>query len=132
MSKIGREESPILLIDGDKGRSHSLAMRLRLNGHKTELCSSGFQAIQLLESFGKEEKYALMIIVGDPDDMPGREILLLARGVVKKAALPILFCVPDGVSEKESLTFVDEGADLCVPRRAFGDLLEKIDLLKKK
>ena len=83
-SRLAFRKPPfILVIDGDKGRSQSLALRLRLNGHDVELCSSGFRAVHLLEA-EKSQPYALVLIGGDAEDMPGREVLLLARTIVKE------------------------------------------------
>lgn len=89
-----KKENVILIVDQNATRKNNLSSRLRMIGYSTELISSGFQTLSLLEK-SRDKKitnYRMVIIIGDSEDMPGREVLLLAREISKdKSKLPILY-----------------------------------------
>lgn len=97
-------------------------------GYSTELCSSGFQAIYLLEqSANLRKSYAIVLILGESEDMPGREVLLLARQVNEsKQKLPILYINKDRDPD-EILQIIKEGAnDYIVEGQSDSQIVAKI------
>ncbi len=125
------KEKTVLIIDTDKTHSNNISSRLRLSGYNTELCSSGFQALNLVESsVNTGRSYILAIISGDMEDMPGREILLLLRNVLPKDKLPILFFIPDENDTEEIVQIAEEGANDCVlATDNFQKVLSKVQIL---
>jgi CheY-like chemotaxis protein len=106
------KDNIVLIVDQNATRKNNLSSRLRMMGYTTELISSGFQAIHLLEQSEKLKKsYAIVIILGESEDMPGREVLLLSRQLVKnKNKLPILYINKDKDPD-EILQIIKEGAN---------------------
>jgi PleD family two-component response regulator len=105
-----------------------MSSRLRMMGYATEMSASGFQAIHLLEAAQKQKKsYRLILIVGDSEDMPGREILLLMRNINEsKKSLPILYVHKDKDPD-EILNIMKEGAnDYIVEGPNDGQIVTKI------
>ncbi len=105
----------ILLVDQNPTRRNNLSSRLRMLGYTIEIASSGFQALHLLEdsNFNKynQKRYRLVLVLDDSEDMPGREIMLLMREVVKeKNKLPILLGSGDNDPE-HILNIIKEGAN---------------------
>lgn len=107
-----KKENIVLIIDQNANRKNNLSSRLRMMGYSTELCSSGFQAVHLLEQSEKSKKtYSIVLIIGESEDMPGREILLLARQINdSKTKLPILYINKDKDPD-EILQIIKEGAN---------------------
>lgn len=107
-----KKENIVLIIDQNPTRRNNLSSRLRMMGYSTELSSSGFHSISLLEEAQKQKKfYRLILIVGEAEDMPGREILLLMRAInTSKTALPILYVNKDKDPD-EILNVIKDGAN---------------------
>lgn len=107
-----KKENIVLIIDQNANRKNNLSTRLRMIGYSTEISSSGFQAIHLLEQSEKSNKsYSIVLILGESEDMPGREILLLARQInSSKTKLPILYINKDKDPD-EILQIIKEGAN---------------------
>ena len=107
-----KKENIVLIIDQNPNRRNNLSSRLRMMGYSTELSSSGFHSISLLEEAQKQKKfYRLILIVGEAEDMPGREILLLMRAInTSKTALPILYVNKDKDPD-EILNVIKDGAN---------------------
>lgn len=124
-------KNTILLVDQNPTRRNNLSSRLRMMGYTIEIASSGFQAIHLLEDTQtnqyNKKRYRLILILGDSEDMPGREILLLMREIIKeKAKLPILLGNPDDDPEN-ILKMIKEGAnDYIVDMKNDGKIVNKI------
>ncbi len=129
-------QRPILIVDAHKMRAHNLSSRLRLNGHKTEICDSGFRALYLLESESEGQKngegppYLLLTISGDLKDMPGREVLLLARNLFDKKQMPILFFTEEKPKPELAQQMKTEGANACFSAEdSFQSILDRVQEL---
>lgn len=100
----------ILIIDEKAGRRNTLSTKLRMIGFQSEAISSGFQAIHLLE--GSEElkkKYIALIVAEQSEDMPGEEVVLLARALEPdKKKLPI-FAFLKQKDPEELLDLIQKG-----------------------
>lgn len=124
-----KKEVVVLIVDQNTNRKSNLSVRLRVSGYSTELTSSGFHAIHLLEKSLKSEQksYNIIIILGNSEDMPGREILLIMRTVIKdKKKLPILYVSNDDDPD-EILKIIHEGAnDYIVDSGSEGQILPKV------
>ena len=126
-----KNKNLLLLVDENPTRRNNLSSRLRMLGYGIEICSSGFQAIHLLEEtlLNKEsnKNYRLILVLDDSEDMSGREIMLLMRELVKdKAKLPILIGHPDDDPEN-ILKIIKEGAnDYIVDVKNDGKIITKI------
>ena len=106
---------PILIIDPQKARAHNFSSRLRLNGHKTEICASGFRALYLLETERESgPPYLMVTITGDMEDMSAREIVLLTRGLFPKEQLPILFFYTQKPKDDSLEQMQKDGTDTCL------------------
>ena len=81
------------------------------------------QTIHLLE----RNKYAALVIFGNLDDMPGLEILSLARISYSKTELPIIF-ISEGKDQEEVLNAFEFGANdiIVYSDKCFASLLEKL------
>ncbi len=126
-----KKENIVLIVDQDHTRKNNISSRLRMMGYSTELSSSGFQAISLLEESNTSSKvYKLVVIVGESEDMPGREILLLMRQVNdNKKRLPILFVNPEN-DPTHIIQVIKEGAnDYIVETQNDGQIVTKIQKL---
>ena len=117
------KSSEILLTDGDADRRNNFASRLRVQGHQVELSLEGFQTIHLIE----RNKYAALVIFGNLDDMPGLEILSLARVSCSKTDLPIVF-ISEGKDQEEVLNAFEFGANdiIVYSDKCFASLLGKL------
>lgn len=122
--KIFVVSQPGKVIDG-------ICSRLRTKGIGIELCTSGFQAISIIEKKVSREEllYDLLIIFGDSEDMPAREILNLTRLNVDNKKLPIF--VMDKASDTDTIIQLrNEGADeYLVDFNDFSKILEKLSKL---
>jgi len=127
-----KKEMVVLLVDQNTTRKSNLSVRLRVSGYSTELTSSGFHAIHLLEKSLKTEQksYNIIVILGDSEDMSGREILLIMRTIItEKKKLPILFVGNDSDPD-EILSIIHEGAnDYIVDSGNEGQILPKVKKL---
>lgn len=124
------KENLILIVDKDLNRRNTFSSRLRHTGYETEMVSSGFQAIHMVERATDNNKYfTLVLIIEDSDDMPGREILNLLRAIADKKKLPILRMSKE--KEPEAiLEMMNEGAnDFLVLTDNFQKLLLKVEKL---
>jgi PleD family two-component response regulator len=74
-----------------------------------KFASGGFHAIHLIE----EEKFGLIVIVGNSDEMPAIELITLLRTSYNQQDLPILFLYPKGSSEM--LDAIEAGANAYLP-----------------
>lgn len=113
MNKSTAKVEIILIIDCNVQRRSNLATKLRLMGHATEVSSSGFHAIHLLEQAKdfKMKNYSGLIIVENSGDMPAREIMLLARNIFdNKLKFPILYLSKNNDPD-EILQTIQEGAN---------------------
>lgn len=101
-------------------------------GYDTELMSSGFQVLHRLEESRdkKTKSYCLVLILGDSEDMPGREIMLLSREVKKdKTKLPILYVAKENDPDY-IIQMIKEGAnDYIVETSNEGQILSKVQKL---
>lgn len=123
-----KKENIVLIIDQNPNRKNNLSSRLRMMGYTTELSASGFHAISLLEESQKRIKsYRLILILGDAEDMPGREILLLMRTINQnKTSLPILY-VNEDKDPEEIIKVIKEGAnDYIVDVQNEGQIVSKV------
>lgn len=121
----------VLVVDGDAIRRNRLNQKIRLLGYMTELCTSGFNAISILEKAEKnQKKYPLVIISGHTDDMPSKEIVIHLRTFQpKKEELAILF-IGQGLSTEEILEIIDFGAnDFIVRSDNMAKAMDKIQKL---
>ena len=109
---VQKKKNIILLVDNNINRRNNLGTRLRMLGYTPEVCSSGMQAISLLEKSDKARiTYRSILIIGDSEDMPGREVMLLMREIEKdKGTLPILIVDEDNDPEN-ILQAIHEGAN---------------------
>lgn len=113
MSNTTRKINIVLIVDQNIQRRSNLATKLRLMGHTTEVSSSGFQVIHLLEQAiaFKTKSYSGLIIAEDSEDMPAREIMLLTRNLFKdKTHFPILF-LSKNHDPNDILLTIQEGAN---------------------
>ncbi len=113
MNKTTVKSNIVLIVDQNIQRRSNLATKLRLMGHITEVSSSGFQVIHLLEQAinYKAKSYSGLIIAEDSEDMPAREIMLLSRNIFKnKERFPILFLSKNHDPDDILLT-IQEGAN---------------------
>ncbi|PIK15006.1 response regulator [Halobacteriovorax sp. JY17] len=117
------KKTEILMVDGDPDRRNNFALRLRAQGHQVELSLEGFQTIHLLE----KNSYAALIIFGNLADMPGLEILSLARISNTKTELPIIF-ISNGTDQEEVLNAFEYGANdiIVYSEKCFASLIEKL------
>ncbi len=117
------KKTEILMVDGDPDRRNNFALRLRTQGHQVELSLEGFQTIHLLE----KNSYAALIIFGNLADMPGLEILSLARISNTKTELPIIF-ISNGTDQEEVLNAFEFGANdiIVYSEKCFASLMEKL------
>ncbi|MCF8058782.1 MAG: response regulator [Bacteriovoracaceae bacterium] len=123
-----KKENIVLIIDQNPTRKNNISSRLRMMGYTTELTSSGFHAISLLEKSNNSKKfYKMIVILGESEDMPGREILLLMREVNEsKKKLPILFVNPENDPD-HILQVIREGAnDYIVEIQNDGQIVSKV------
>lgn len=123
-----KKENIVLIIDQNANRRNNLSSRLRMMGYSTELSSSGFHSIALLEEAQKQKKfYRIILIMEDAEDMPGREILLLMRTInTSKTALPILYINKDKDPD-EILEVIKDGAnDYIVESHNDGQIVTKV------
>ena len=123
-----KKENIVLIIDQNHTRRNNMSSRLRVMGYATEMSASGFQSIALLETSQKLKKsYRLILIVGDAEDMPGREILLLMRTINEsKKSLPIFYVHKDKDPD-EILNIIKEGAnDYIVEGPNDGQIVSKV------
>ena len=108
-----------------------ICSRLRTKGIRIEFCTSGFQAISLLEKNLKTKalKFDLMIIFGDSDDMPVREVLNLTRVNINKKDLPIF--IMDKASDTDTIIQLknEGGNEYLVDFDDFSKILEKLAIL---
>ncbi|MCR9205735.1 MAG: response regulator [Halobacteriovoraceae bacterium] len=127
-----KKENVILIVDQNLNRKNNLSTRLRMLGYHTELISSGFQVLSKLEETKENnlKVYRLVLIIGDSEDMPGREIILLSREVRKdKAKLPILYVSSENDPD-EILQTLKEGAnDYLVVSESEGPIVSKVQKL---
>ena len=124
------KENVILIVDKDLNRRNTFSSRLRHTGYQTELASSGFQAVHMVEKSKDNNKFfTLVMLVSDADDMPGREILNLMRTIANKKELPIL--VMNKEKDPEAiLEIMKEGAnDFLVLTDNFQKILQKAEKL---
>lgn len=127
-----KKDNIILIVDQNLNRKNNLSSRLRMIGYQTELISSGFQVLNKLEETKDKglKDYRLVLIIGDSEDMPGREILLLSREVRKdKSKLPILYVSSEN-DPNEILQTLKEGAnDYLVVSDSEGPIVSKVQKL---
>lgn len=76
----------ILLIDDHAQRKIKLSSRLRMQGFTIDVATSGFHAIHLAE----KNKYNLVMMIDDLEDMPVVEALSLIRFKHTPASLPVI------------------------------------------
>ena len=129
MNETIQKKSVVLIIDENTTRKNNLSSKLRHVGYATELSSSGFHAIHLIEKGAKSDSklYKLVLIVGDSSDMPGREILLLMRNLVEsKEKLPILFLHEDNDPESILETMKEGANDYIVDLQNYGKVITKV------
>lgn len=113
MNNKSQKTDIILVIDQNIQRRSNLAVKLRLMGYATEVSSSGFQAIHLLEEAQdfNLKAYRGLIITEDSEDMPGREIMLLVRNIMpSKDKFPI-FYLSKITDPDEIIQIIHEGAN---------------------
>lgn len=127
-----KKENVILIMDQNPNRKNKLSTRLRMLGYHTELISSGFQALNKLEEMKEKnlKLYRLFLIIGDSEDMPGREILMLSREVKKdKNKLPILFVSKESDPDIIIQTLKEGANDYLVEGENEGPIVTKIQKL---
>ena len=113
----------ILLVDADPDRRNNFASRLRVQGYEVVISFEGFQTIHLLE----KNSYSTLIIFGNLNDMPGLEVLSLARITLSKTELPIIF-ISDGSNQEEVLSAFELGANdiIVYSDKCYPSLIEKL------
>jgi PleD family two-component response regulator len=129
MSEKVQKKDVVLIIDESTTRKNNLSSKLRHIGYATEVCSSGFHAIHLVEKIGMSASklYRIVLIVGDSTDMPAREVLLLMRNVIQsKEKLPILFLHEDNDPDNILETIKDGANDYIVDLQNYGKILGKV------
>jgi PleD family two-component response regulator len=129
MSATTEKKNVILIIDENTTRKNNLSSKLRHVGYATELCSSGFHAVHLLEKIERDNSkcYRLILIIGDTADMPGREVLLLMRNVIEsKNKLPILILHEDSDPDNILQTIKEGANDYIVDIENYGKVLTKV------
>lgn len=113
MPNSDKPEKTILIVDANVNRRSNLATKFRIFGHRTEVCSSGFQVIHFLEQAieKKNKAYSTLVIYEDSEDMSGREIILLARNIHKDKAKFTIFYINDVNDPEEILETIKDGAN---------------------
>ncbi len=113
MNNVTQKNHIVLIVDQNIQRRSNLATKLRLLCHATEVSTSGFQVIHLIEQAQdfNLKSYSGLIIVEDSEDMPAREIMLLARNLHQnKEKFPILYLSKNHDPDEILLT-IKEGAN---------------------
>lgn len=126
------KDNVVLIVDMNQTRRNNLSSRLRILGYQTELMSSGCQAIHRIEKMKEQNSmhFCLILLIGDSEDMPAREILLLSREIRKdKKKLPILY-VHRETDPNAVIQTLQEGAnDVLVEDSNEGPIVTKIQKL---
>lgn len=76
----------ILIIDENPGRKTTLSSRLRMQGYTIDVATGGFHGVHLAE----KNRYNLVMLIDDMEDMPAYETLGLIRSRHDSASLPII------------------------------------------
>ncbi len=129
MPETPKEKNVILLLDAYIKRRTNLNSKLQLAGYETELTNSGFHALSLLEKSQEAKKgpYCMVLLVGDSEDMPAKEVLLLMRNIEQsKKQLPILFIHEDDDPDIIMETIVEGANDYIVEIENNGKILGKV------
>ena len=122
---VGKKKNAILLVDNDPVRRNNTSSRLRVQNIETELATGGFHAVHLVEN----NKYDLVIIIEDMEDMSAFEVMGLIRTQFPGNKLPILYS-SRSTAEQTILAGVEAGAsDYLVLSDNFNELLKKIEKL---
>ena len=113
MTQTIKKENVLLIVDENTTRRSNLATKLRIQGHDTEVSSSGFHLLNMIEQAIKfdNKTFRGLVIVGNSEDMPAREIILLVRNIFQsKVVFPIL-CVGGSEDPEEIVEIIKEGAN---------------------
>ncbi len=118
---------PILFVSSDIAKRDNIASRLRYSQFKTELATSGFHTIHLLENAKLEkEPFSLLLLLGPSEDMPADEIISLSRNIFTAKEMPILYLTLDNDPEHK-LEIVDLGGKVMTFTDNFGALLQAVN-----
>ena len=115
----------ILIIDDHAQRKTALSSRLRMQGFTIDVATGGFHGVHLAE----KNRYNLVMIIDDMEDMPAYETLGLIRHRHDSASLPVIIMRSEGKElDKEEQSFLEEEqVNEVVPwKDEFNSILRKI------
>lgn len=127
--------NPILFVSADIAKRDNIASRLRYSQFNTELTTSGFHAINLVEEAKRaNEVFSMILLLGPSEDMPADEITSLVRTIFNKKELPILYLAFDN-DPNQKQEIINLGAKVMSYTDNFKSILDAVNLItgmKKK
>lgn len=115
----------ILLIDDHAQRKTTLSSRLRMQGFTIDVATGGFHAIHLAE----KNRYNLIMMIDDMEDMPVVEALSLIRYKHDSASLPVMIMRSPGKEfdrEEQKLLKEEQVNEIIVWKDEFSTILRRI------
>lgn len=115
----------ILIIDDHTQRKTTLSSRLRMQGFTIDVATGGFHGIHLAE----KNRYNLVMIIDDMEDMPAFETLGLIRNRHDSATLPVIVLRSQGMelgAEEQDFLENEQVNEVLLWKDEFNSILRKI------
>ena len=117
------EKLNIILAGNNPNRCNNMASRLRYQGHKVDLISSGFQVLSEIEK--KDTDYSIVFFLGDGlDEMMALEAISHIRVVKSQEKLFIIHVVDEN---SEVVHSIQEGANVVLADENFNKIVEALE-----